>query len=45
MRCTAAIFLTGVETADGLMFNPDDSITRAEISTIVWRLGNSNVIS
>lgn len=36
--------LTGSGEAGGLMFHPDKSITRAELSAVLWRLCSSDVI-
>jgi hypothetical protein len=39
----AGIF-TGSAGAGGLMFHPQDSITRAEMSAVIWRICNSGIV-
>lgn len=36
--------ISGTTREGALVFNPADSITRAEISSIIWRVGQSSVI-
>jgi uncharacterized repeat protein (TIGR02543 family) len=36
--------ITGTQESGGLMFHPDNNISRAEISAIIWRISNSGII-
>ena len=36
--------ITGAQESGGLMYHPDSSITRAELSAIIWRMTNLGVL-